>query len=237
MTPSFLTRAFIFLQALDACRAFAFQNTNTPLSSPLPTAVYSTRMKFFSTTESTIPLPYRTVDDYDGVDSSATELFQEMDLDENGKVSFDELDLHLSSSGLYDTTGLIVKPIFEKMDLNADGELSFNELESSLLQYFPDLQTSKYFIDEVYEDMARLFQSVTAHGDGTIHKDLLTEHLVILSQDEENTEASERTIRNILALLDDDDNNEQEYVTLNDVTVAFIRYYALQRALYGSREV
>jgi Ca2+-binding EF-hand superfamily protein len=125
---------------------------------------------------------------------------------------------------------LIAKPIFEKLDSNSDGELSLQELVTAIEQYVPDLETSKYFIDEAYDDVTRLFQSVTAHGDGTIGKDLLTKHLIILSQDEEDSESSKTAIHNIFALLDDTDKNE---LTLNDVTVAFIRYYALQQAFYG----
>lgn len=216
MTPLFATRAILFLQVASAF-SIVRRGPKKNFLSP-NTKLYSSIGALDETVATASVSPER--------------LFREIDLDENGMISFDELDLHLSNSGYVDRLGWIVRPIFERMDLDSDGQLSLEELVAGTKQYIPACKDDvMMFVNNAFEDVTRLLQSATAHGDGTISRDTLRDHLLIRVQDDEyQTDAPTNAVDNLLSLLDD---NGKDKVTQHDITSAFVRFYALQEALSG----
>jgi len=227
MPPSFLAGSFLFLQAANilGCDGFVIPRIVRRMSRPLIVANRQhARTELFSTTDATY-LP----------DSGyAAQLFQQIDLDHNGVISYDELYHYLLGAEAMDDSAqgvTIAKPIFETLDLNHDGQLNLDELIAGMKQHvLPTVFWSKFdihrFVDGLNEDVTQLFQIATAHGDGTVSKEVLRDHLTIRAQgEEEEAETAQKALDNLLALI------HQERATRDDVTSAFVCFYALQEAL------
>lgn len=210
MRPSVI----LALLAVPACKALAVQVSR------------GAAVRAVSMTARCAQLAMAVVEeDAASIQAQADAVFNLIDVDGNGGVSFDELRDHLVTSGY---AAAAVEKIFNKLDADADGELSKEELRDGFVKFAalrsaPGLGSyNAAFVEEIYADADTLFDTVDANDDGGISDRELRVHMRTY------TSYSDSAISAIFANLD---ANEDGEVSRDELREAFVKSAALRQAL------